>query len=191
MTVKLALEASVVARADVQALAARSGWQHEQTFGADAQNGFEIFWSVPGHTAEVHYVEDAIVGQAYLALTGAQADAMAASIRAALPCVGLAEVLQRLHRTNSEEGQIVLARALAVLGPDEYVNDVMHTLADLLQSTHARVRVQALLAIASLGWPILRPLATAVADSDEDAEIRQRASDVLRAFDAAQRGGAY
>jgi hypothetical protein len=140
---------------------------------------------------EVHYVEDGVVEQAYLALTGHPADVQAeiAALRGTLPCADLRQVLRRLRLSPAEDEQVELVRMLAVLGGEFYDNDVMHALADLLQSAETGARMQALLAVASLGWPTLRPLVTAAADSDEHAAVRQRAKEVLQAFDQIQRRG--
>lgn len=171
------------------ALAAQQGdWRYQQTLPADAEGGLEIIWQHADAPVELHFIQDDIAGQAYLALVGpAQAVAAAeAGLRAALPLADLADVLarNRLTPTSDATGRLNdLPGLIAVLGPPVYDPAVMHALADLLGSDDANLRLRCLAAIARLGWPELRPLVTAVATADDQDFVRWRAADLLLAYD--------
>jgi hypothetical protein len=187
-TCQLALDASI-GRDAVEAHAARSGWLPTQRFDAGPSHGFELQWRSADGALECAYAENQIVGCAWLWLRASAAvlERAVAEVRAALPCMDLDEVLQRIRRADDRHEQASLAGKLAVLAPEDYDSPVMHALADLLEAPAAEVRMQALLATATVGWPLLQPLVTAVAATDESPEVRQRAGEVLQAFDAVRR----
>jgi hypothetical protein len=180
LTLTLALDARAT-RADVHAFVRTEGWRLEQTLPADRRHGFEQIWSAPDRPLTLHYVEHELAEQAYVVLRGPAAD-VAQRLRAALPGVDLSGALALARSARDAAEQTRAARCLAVLGPPSYDEQVMHALADLLQSDAATVRRQALTAIACLGWPGLRPLVVAVALADTEAGLRQYAQSIEHAF---------
>lgn len=180
---KLAIEADEP-QASTALAAQQGGWAHQQTLPADAESGLEIIWLHADAPVQLHFIQDDIAGQAYLALVGpAQAvTAAEAGLRSSLPLVDLAGVLDR-SRLPSSRGLSSLPGLIAVLGPSDYDAAVMHALADLLGADDANVRLRSLAAIARLGWPELRPLVTAAANADEQDFVRWRAADLLLAYD--------
>lgn len=188
LLLKLAFDtlSAEAALAETAAFADGSGWTHLHTLPADGENGLEIVWRRADSQVDMHFVQDDIAGQAYLALRGAP-DAVAAAateVRAALPVITLDEALRRDRLINPSAADLAaLPGMLAVLGPPQYDASVMHALADLLQAEDANVRLRTLVAMACLGWLELRPLATAVAAADTQDFVRWRAADLLLSYD--------
>lgn len=174
------------ALAQTAAFTAKAGWSHLHTLPADAENGLEVVWRNADSTVDLHFVQDDIAGQAYVALRGAS-DAMvtaAIEVRAALPVITLDEALRRERLINPLAADLAaLPGLLAVLGPPQYDAKVMRALADLLQAEDAYVRLRTLVAMACLGWLELRPLANAVAAVDTQDFVRWRAADLLLSYD--------
>ena len=184
---KLAIEGEEP-QASMALAAQQGGWVYQQTLPADAENGLEIIWLHIDAPVELHFIQDDIAGQAYLALVGPAEAVTAAEVelRASLPLADLAEVLGRTRLTpRSSSGSYLsdLPGLIAVLGPSDYDAAVMHALADLLGAEDANVRLRSIVAIARLGWPELRPLVTATANADEQDFVRWRAADLLLAYD--------
>jgi hypothetical protein len=174
------------ALAETAAFTDKSGWSHLHSLPADAENGMEVVWRSADLRVDLHFVQDDIAGQAYLALRGAPDAVVAAAIdvRAALPVITLDEALRRERIINPSSADLAaLPGLLAVLGPPKYDAAVMHALADLLQADDANVRLRTLVAMACLGWLELRPLANAVAAADSEDFVRWRAADLLLSYD--------
>lgn len=176
---------SSVALAQVERHARALGWHEEARHDGDPSHAFEIVWSSPNGRSRLHFVAHGLAGCNFVAFDGDDAPHLAGEFASQMPCIDLIEA-QRLAASRADTDRAIEAvKAIGVLAPTAYDGDVMQSLSAAMLSPDPRMRRHALTAMAVLGWPDLRVLVAAAADTEDDADVKDHARAVLAAFDAA------
>ena len=172
---------------ELDAFAELHGWQ--RTSASDALSGRrEVEWSTGDNDTTLRYVKDEMSPNCYFYVAGSDpapvGDAAMQAYEELQPLVQ-SDVIPQV---DAAPGPLQLGQALLRLGivaPLESDPDVLERIVGGLSHPDGRVRTMALWATTYSPWAEYRPAITAIAESDPESLLRERARVTLEAFDAA------
>lgn len=172
-----------VTREDVALLAAIRRWRPVAVAEARADGPYERVWEVGPETG-AHYVEDDLLGVAYVRLIGddAEAESAAATFAAELDTIATEEAVEWTYRAATSEQRVLAASYLAASAPSAADPRVAAALERLLADDDPEVRRAGIFACSYPSWPELDPLLEQVRRHDPEPEIREAARRALAAI---------
>lgn len=159
------------------ALAPGWGFEHQRQL-RNSDDGVHDVWFWPAFAVDVHFVDDATRGCAFLEFVGAQATEAASCLAGNLPLWSVAHALQQARVPATMAVAVSLLGVLATRERD----DVIEVFADAIVVQSDEVQARAILAMHALRWPALRPLVFAAAMTSSSPQVRTLAREVLDAF---------
>jgi hypothetical protein len=161
-------------------MARAQGWTLEQAGGPDAYQPYMSTWSVNDASSAVHYVEDDLLSNCYVVITGSRADHAAVIVERNLSTVRPADALARLERETTQQGRAQALSDLVIAScPDTVDARVLEALRRVLRDPLSGVRRTAIACCAYLTWHELDAVLEPIASHDPDGDVQQFASDTL------------
>jgi hypothetical protein len=169
-------------REQIESLAGAEHWLPLARIEKLGGRPFEIQWSTPDNKTFVHYVEDELLGRAYLVLRGMHALTLSARLRQLLPFESRAEAERRARESELAHEQVDAIRAAAAAAPPTFDLSTFHVVVRALASKDATVRLAGILAVGYAPWREFERMLRAMEDRDEDPEVRRSARKMRKAL---------
>jgi len=149
----------------------------------DATRPTETIYNVPGEATFLHYVDDALLGFPYVAVSGENAAALARWIVGQIETVSLDALTEAFASPPSDPSALrrLLGHAF-LLAPecfDAAFDEYFRVGFDHLDPG---VRRQAIVGVGYVGWPELTAPLRTLAEQDPDADVRRDARAMLTAL---------
>jgi hypothetical protein len=171
---------------ELDAFARSHGWRRTST--SDTPSGrHEAEWSTGDNYTTLRYVKDEMAPYCYFYVAGSDpepvGDAAMQAYEGLQPLV-LSDIIPEVDAASAplQLGQALLR--LGIVAPLDLDPDVLERIVGGLSHPDGRVRTMALWATTYSPWAEYRPMIAAIAGSDPDSRLRERARMTLEAFDA-------
>ena len=171
-----------VTRADFEGAAADVGLRRHDTWPGDgARKAYQQVWVNKHRTAAVNYLEDPLIGGAYVALRGDQDEiaSLTRELAMRLDLYDQDDAIELAVGARSRDVQVDAIYRVAVVFPkyDPRAFQIFETYAT--NAPDALLREAAVNAMAYRSWPEFAPLLEKIAANDASTEVRELASQVL------------
>ena len=139
----------------------------------------EEVWASPDHRLAANIVDDPLVGCQYIALRGADRQALGQGLTQRLGLITPAQALAAVVSAGSAAAQIRAVYHLVVVFPDFDPEALAQLVRIAEHHEDARVREATVDAMAYRAWPQCAEPLHRIAQSDPSADVRRRAAEVL------------
>jgi len=160
-------------------VALAAGWYLHGVTVADDRRPYTEVWTDADQRTAAHYVEDDLLGAAYVDLQGDAAETWAESLRAQIPVLAPQEIVAWTALVEDPAERIQAVGHLAAVAPEAPRDVVVDVLARLAADPVEAVRGAVLYVCARLAWPDVVALVERLRDADPSPSLRADANRVL------------
>lgn len=148
---------------------------------------YESIWASADDALVLHYIEDPVLGWAYLQAEGEGAAQLIERAESALPAIPLEEAVSTAAAAEPGQPWVDALYLLAVsASPDEPADaGIVREFDRALTDGDTQAKQAAIYATGYLGWPELQAHLRRVAADDADDEVRRNAELMLEGIDQA------
>jgi hypothetical protein len=144
----------------------------------------EIVWLV-GPSLAMHYAEDKLTGTAYVMASSCSpelAERLSRELERDLDVIPLDQLLRTPGEADDMQALGLAISRLSLGAPYEFDSDVFELVSQGLAHPDHRVRHASIWAVTFMPWQEYRQILRKMAESDQDADVRKTAADLLKAY---------
>ena len=136
-------------------------------------------WFTQDERAEIHYVEDSLVGLSYVTLRGEDADIVEQQIRRDCELWELPQALSDLRQAVDRNDRLRSVYAVALTAPAEQDEQIVDLYREVASDSDSGIRQSVIVATGYLPWPALQELVRELQSHDPADHVRKNAEIML------------
>jgi hypothetical protein len=171
---------------EAERVAWRLNWDFKDYVKKAEDVPYEVIYSTQDG-AEVHFLEDHVIGERYFVLEKKKAESIAKKIRKEVKTISVDDIPSYVEASDAEKVKHGIAFS-ALLAPEKFDKRFFAWFERGFTHESAEVREQTIVASGYVGWPQLREKLQELAEGDTDNAIRKSAKRMLEGFELHDRG---
>ena len=154
---------------------------------------YEVVWTSEDELSSIHYIEDHMVNIRYLQIKSEKVDAITDFVQTLFPdeLYRSNQIFQMVDKAESPKVQARGLAYLAVSAPSEFDQSYYDLFDQALQSPDIDLRLATLLVLSYVEWAPIKRLVREVSLKDQDKQVREAASTILKSYDEVHPDGTW